>query len=29
MRAWNERVIFAPFKVGVRQPDGGWRVVQP
>ncbi len=29
MRVWNERVIFAPFKVGVRQPDGGWRVVQP
>jgi hypothetical protein len=29
MRAWNERVIFAPFKVGIRQPDGGWRVVQP
>lgn len=25
----NERVIFAPFKVGVRQPDGGWLVVKP
>ncbi|MDP2260261.1 MAG: ATP-binding protein [Caulobacter sp.] len=29
MRVWNERVVFAPFKVGVRQPDGRWRVVQP
>ncbi len=29
MRVWNERIVFAPFKVGVRQADGGWRVVQP
>jgi len=29
MRVWNERVVFAPFKVGVRQSDGSWRVVQP
>lgn len=29
MRVWNERVVFAPFKVGVRQADGRWRVVQP
>jgi two-component system OmpR family sensor kinase len=25
----NERVIFAPFKVGVRQADGSWLVVRP
>ncbi len=25
----DERVIFAPFKVGVRQPDGRWLVVKP
>ncbi len=29
MRVWNERIVFAPFKVGVRQADGDWRVVQP
>lgn len=29
MRVWNERVVFAPFKVGLRQQDGRWRVVQP
>jgi len=29
MRVWNERVVFAPFKVGLRQEDGTWRVVQP
>lgn len=29
MRVWNERVVFAPFKVGLRQADGSWRVVQP
>jgi len=29
MRVWNERVVFAPFKVGVRQQDGAWRVVEP
>lgn len=28
-RVWNERVIFAPFKVAVRQPDGRWLVAQP
>lgn len=26
---FNEQVIFAPFKVAVRQPDGLWRVVSP
>jgi two-component system OmpR family sensor kinase len=25
----DERVIFSPFKVGVRQPDGRWLVVKP
>ncbi|MDB5469595.1 MAG: two-component sensor histidine kinase [Caulobacter sp.] len=25
----DERVIFAPFKVGVHQPDGHWLVVKP
>lgn len=25
----DERVIFSPFKVGVRQPDGHWLVVKP
>ncbi|NBB15352.1 HAMP domain-containing protein [Caulobacter sp. SLTY] len=25
----NERVIFAPFKIGVRQADGQWLVVKP
>ena len=29
MRIWNERVIFAPFKIAVRQPDGRWLVAQP
>ena len=25
----DERVIFAPFKIGVRQPDGQWLVASP
>lgn len=29
VRSFNERVVFAPFKVAVRQPDGRWRVAQP
>jgi two-component system OmpR family sensor kinase len=28
-RGVDERVIFAPFKVGIRQPDGQWLVVKP
>ena len=26
---FEERVLFAPFKVGVQQADGQWRVVRP
>jgi two-component system OmpR family sensor kinase len=29
MRLRDERVIFAPFRIGVRQPDGQWLVVKP
>jgi len=25
----DERVIFAPFEIGVRQPDGRWLIAQP
>ncbi len=25
----DERVIFAPFKIGVRQPDGQWLIAKP
>lgn len=28
-RGSDERLIFAPFKVGIRQPDGRWLVVKP
>lgn len=28
-RTFNERVIFAPFKVAVRQPGGDWLLAQP
>lgn len=26
---FDERVLFAPFKIGVRQPDGRWLVARP
>ena len=29
VRAFNERVLFAPFKVAVRQPGGTWLVARP
>ncbi|ATQ42713.1 ATP-binding protein [Caulobacter mirabilis] len=29
MRRSDDRVIFAPFRVGVRQPDGRWLVAEP
>ncbi len=29
VRVWNERLIFAPFKIGVRQSDGRWLVAEP
>lgn len=29
MRRSDERLIFAPFKVGIRQADGRWLVVKP
>ncbi|MCE3289532.1 MAG: two-component sensor histidine kinase [Caulobacter sp.] len=29
LRRSDERLIFAPFKVGIQQPDGRWLVVKP
>ncbi|MFA7261491.1 MAG: ATP-binding protein [Caulobacter sp.] len=26
---FGERILFAPFRIGVRQADGGWLVAQP